>query len=305
MPANPDISRMVDEIREDHSRGAIELARQAAMVLKVAAEQSKASETDRFVHEVLGGARMLTLARPSMAPIRNIVGRLTSAVSSQARAMDLDGLREFTIARADQVLAESHQAVARIAGNALGLVGNGATLLTHSYSSTVLAAIRHIAAKQEGIHVTATRSGPGRAGEEVARQLAGSGVPVTLVHDVVAAPYVARAQAVVLGADAVCSQGVVNGVGSYQIAVLASALKTPVYVLCDSLKFDPALTREDADLEENACQMEVVSGLSRDVIASIPRFDFTPLELLAAVVTETGVLPPQKVPTYLRSISLT
>jgi len=76
------------------------------------------------------------------------------------------------------------------------------------------------------------------SGERTAGELAALGVPVTLVPDLrrwgAAMP---GCGLVLLGADGVAeSGGVVNRVGTFQIAVLAKALGKPLYVAAESFK---------------------------------------------------------------------
>ena len=54
MSVSAEISRLVNEMRNDRSHSAIELARQALVVLKTAAERSQAGNVERFLHEQRG-----------------------------------------------------------------------------------------------------------------------------------------------------------------------------------------------------------------------------------------------------------
>lgn len=303
MPICEEIARLVDEIQDDRSHGAIELARRALVILKTTAEHSQADDVDRFLHEQRGVVQVLTLTRLSMAPIRNVANRLMEVVSDRVGELDVRALRDFMVSKADEMVADTRQAVVRIARNTTGLVADGATIMTHSYSSTVVAALREVSSERRGIRVVVTRSGPGRTGEETARQLGGFGIPVTLIDDTTAAVHMPSVSILMLGADTVCADGVVNGIGSYQLAVVSAATRVPVYVLCDSLKFDPELTREDADLEdEEPSETFEPSGLPAGVAVSNPRFDFTPLELVTGIVTEDGVLSTADVVAHLKDM---
>ena len=246
---------------------------------------------------------MLALSRPSMAPIRNVACRLMRAVSDRAGQPDVRSLREFTVSKADEMVADSLSAVARIARNALRLVADGAVVITHSRNSTVVAALREVCSKRRDIRVVVTRSGPGGNGEQTARQLGGFGVPVTLIDDAAAALHVPSASAVLPGADTVCVDGVVNGIGSYQLAVISAAFGVPVYVLCDSLKFDPELAGEHVDLEDgDSSEVTGPSGLPPGVVVSSPRFDLAPLESITGIVTPVAVLQPADVAADLRDL---
>jgi len=303
MPICEEIARLVDEIQDDRSHGAIELARRALVILRTAAEHSQADDVDRFLHEQRGVVQVLILVRPSMAPIRNVANRLMKALSDRAEELDMRPLRDFMASKVDEMVADTRQAVVRIARNTLDLVADGTTIMTHSYSSTVVAALQEVCSQRRDIRVVVTRSGPGRTGEETTRQLNGFGIPVTLIDDNAVAVHMPSVNILMLGADTVCADGVVNAIGSYQLAVVGAATSVPVYVLCDSLKFDPELVREDADLENGEpTEVSEPSGLPAGVAISNPRFDFTPLELVTGIVTEDGVLSSADITAYLKDM---
>jgi len=107
-----------------------------------------------------------------------------------------------------------------------------------------------------------------------------------------------------LGADRVCADGkVVNGIGSYQLALVAERAGIPLYILCDTLKFNPRLSSEEVDLEERE-PSEVVepTRLPPGVSIKNPHFDITPLELITGIVTERGLLAPAAVISYVQEL---
>ena len=101
---SPEIISLIDEIRNDKVYGASQLARQAAGVLKVAAERSQAGSAEQFLLEQKAVGERLMSARPAMAPVFNIVGGLLSNISETATGMDLDSIRRLTISKADEVI---------------------------------------------------------------------------------------------------------------------------------------------------------------------------------------------------------
>jgi methylthioribose-1-phosphate isomerase len=113
--------------------------------------------------------------------------------------------------------------------------------------------------------------------------------------------YVSMVNNVVVGADRVCADGkVVNGIGTYQLALAAERSDVPFYVLCETLKFDPRLKSEKVDLEEKE-PSEVVElrKLPPEVKVKNPSFDITPLELITGIVTENGLLTTEEVISYM------
>jgi len=292
-----EVISLIDEIRNDKTHGASQLARQAANVLKVAAEQSQADNTKAFLQEQREIGERLMSARPAMAPIFNMVNGLLKAISEKSAEIELDLVKHFTISKADEVVNGSLQAVAQIAEHGSELIADGDKIMTHSYSSTVVAVLKAAFAKHRHIEVIATRSGPGRTGERIARELGLYGIPVTFIDDAAMGLYMRTVNRVVVGADRVCADGkVVNGIGTYQLALASEKANIPFYVLCETLKFDPRLSSDEVDLEEKEPSEVVESGkLPPEVRVKNPYFDITPLELITGIITENGLLMPEEV----------
>ena len=302
---SPETIRFIDEIRNDRTHGASELARQAAGVIKYTAGQCRAGSARRFLLEVEKVGQKLMSARPAMAPVYNIVRLLLGAISEEAVKREPDSLRQFAIYKADELIEGSLLAVDRIAGHASGLVGDGEVVMTHSYSSTVIAALKE-AFTRRNIRVITTRSGPGRAGERTAEQLSLYGAPVTFVDDTSIGLYISKADKVMVGADRVCADGmVVNGVGTYLLALATKAAGIPFYVPCETLKFDPRLRGEEVDLEEKDPSEVVEPGrLPPMVMVSNLYFDITPPELISGIVTEDGLLRVEEAIKYMRRAAI-
>lgn len=171
--------------------------------------------------------------------------------------------------------------------------------MTHSYSSTVVALLEESASRRRGIKVVVTRSGSGRTGEEIARRLGDSGLPVTFVDDTAVGIYIPAVNKVLLGADTVFAAGFLSGVGSYQLAVLAARNSVPIYVLADILKFDATPGRREFDIEDrDGAELADPPGLGKMVSIRNPHFDITPLELVTGVVTERGLMKQDAVITF-------
>jgi len=214
-------------------------------------------------------------------------------------------LREFTLSMIDKLIGESLQALAKIISYGRDVITENDRIMTHSYSSTVLAFLEESASRRDSIEVVVTRSGPGRTGEAIVRQLSDSGLLVTFIDDTAVGLNMPEVNKVLLGADTVSADGVVNGVGSYQVTVLAARHSVPVYVLADTLKFDTTTGHREFDIE-NRDNTELVApaDLTQTVSIRNPHFDITPLELVTGVVTERGIMTPDAIIAFLNNQSI-
>jgi eIF-2B alpha/beta/delta-like uncharacterized protein len=298
---NPEIISLIEEIKSDKVHGASQLARQAVGVLRFVAEQSQADSTSEFLLELKAIGKRLRATRPAMAPVFNIVSRFLGALSRVSVDVGLETIKSLAISKADELANDSLQAIAQIVSHGAKLITDGDRIMTHSYSSTVMAVLKEAFAKHKRIEIIATRSGPGRTGERIAQELGRSGLPVTFIDDAAMGLYIAVASKVMVGADRVCADGdIINGIGTYQLALAAKKAGIPFYVLCETLKFDLRLKSGEVDLEEKEPSEIVEPGaLPIGVRVKNPYFDITPLELVTGVVTEDGLLTPQQVISYM------
>ena len=138
MNINNKITRLTDEIRNDKTQGASQLARHAMAVLKFAAEHSQADSVEQLLEELKGVGEGLTAARPAMASIFNIVNRYMGALSPVSPDQGVAYFKSLAVSKADELARVSLQAIAEITSCGLGLIAEGDKIMTHSYSSTVV-----------------------------------------------------------------------------------------------------------------------------------------------------------------------
>jgi ribose 1,5-bisphosphate isomerase len=290
MTVSPGIEKLIIEIRDDRTHGASQLSRQALEVMKTAASRSRAKNATELYHELAEIAARLKDVRPSMVPIFNAVARIENSLKA-ANAEPVDSLRQRVSAGVDEQVQSALSALTALAAYSAHLLNPEDVVLTHSYSSTVAAALKE-AHRSKGIKAIVTRSGAGRTGERLAWELNLAGVPVTFIDDSAVGFYIKTVQKVLVGADRICADGgLVNGIGTALVAQAAKNAGVPFYVLCDTLKFDCRLKSSEVVLEEKD-PAEVVSpgALPTEITVKNPYFDITPPELITGIVTEVGLV---------------
>ena len=151
------------------------------------------------------------------------------------------------------------------------------------------------------IHVFADETRPLLQGARLtAWELQNQGIPVTVLPDAAAATLLrqGRVQAVITGADRIAANGdTANKIGTYPLAVLAQRHGVPFYVAAPSSTFDPQTAHgEEIEIEQRDPQEVRRFGSAlvtpEQIPAFNPAFDITPAELIAAFITEQGVLRP-------------
>ena len=109
-----------------------------------------------------------------------------------------------------------------------------------------------------------------------------------------------RVQAVITGADRIAANGdTANKIGTFSVATLAQALGIPFYVAAPATTFDLSIaTGAEIPIEQRAAE-EITSGFGTQTApdgATVynPAFDVTPAELIAAIITDRGVVQPSE-----------
>ncbi len=303
MPVPPEIRNYIEQIRSDRNHGASELARLSIEILKFAITKSNASSREQFINDLNFVADNLYLARPVMAPIKNAI-RLFQKQLSENMSNDLNALKKTSLVIADNIINTSLAAVNKIAEYATSVLVNGDVIMTQSFSSTVADAFK-TGGKKYTLNAIVTRSGTSKIGEMTAQVIQGYGVRVTYIDDTAIGLYINQVKKVFVGADRICSDGsVVNGIGTYLMALAANKHNIPVYILCESLKIDPTLKSDEADLEEKNPNEMIIQGVFPPAITvKNPYFDITPVELITGLITEDGIIPQSEISAYIKKLS--
>ena len=101
---------------------------------------------------------------------------------------------------------------------------------------------------------------------------------------------------VVVGADRIVKDAVVNKIGTYTIAVIAHEHGVPFYVAAPKSTFDMNRLAGDVVVEERSTE-EVDRYCGEQVAHKVvhvinPAFDVTPMKYVTAIICEEGVLSP-------------
>ena len=161
-------------------------------------------------------------------------------------------------------------------------------IVTVSYSATVAGVIEALA-QRRSVRVACAEGRPALEGRWLASRLAAAGVPVDCYLDAALDHALDSADAVLVGADTVAAAWFLNKSGTRMVAASATQRGIPVYVVAGREKF--AARRIAEALSERAgAPPEVWADPPAGVIVLNPYFERIPLDLVAAVISDVGVL---------------
>lgn len=206
--------------------------------------------------------------------------------------------KEELVRRGEKFAGMSLTSRTHIANIGNSFVQDGFTVLTHGNSRVVTALLLGAANSNRQFNVIITEGMPDIYNNENTITLyRNAGIPTTLIPDCAVASIMEQVDLCLVGAEGVMENGgIINKVGTYQIAIVAKALKKPFYVAVESYKFArmyPLSQRDVADLYQKKPTAEDNSS-SNDSVGTSP-VDFTPAEYISLLFTDLGVLTPAAV----------
>ncbi|MCR4439451.1 MAG: hypothetical protein QHJ34_06685 [bacterium] len=289
--------RILQKIREDHVSGASVLAAKAAACFLAFLDERRQVPPARVMEGLIDLGCALLAAQPGNGPIFNLVNSLLLRLSGEvSEGEDSTELLRVARGHVNSWLQVSHVALCEIAAAAGALIKDGDIVLTHSYSSSVLAGLKQAKAADRRFKAIVTESRPLLEGRLLAKELAALGLPVTLLVDAAAPALVADVNLVLVGADMVTEHFIVNKIGTRAIAVAAQQVEVPVFAVSELSKCLPRAHAGGFQAERHPRQ--VWARAPRRVEVRNINFEAVPLELVTGVVTEQGVMRPADMRLY-------
>lgn len=285
----PSLEELLQQIREDNRSGAAQLAEKGAQLLLACLKSEDAEE-------IWALGKALVDAQPSMAPMVNLINHLFEAIESLE---DPQAIKEKGTASVQQFLEGLIMGVERIKRYGLALLKDKRKAITHSYSSTVLDVLGHA----KGIEVICPESRPLLEGLRTAQELGERGIRTRIVVDSAAPSLMGECDVVMVGADAITPEVVVNKIGTYALALAARERKVPFYVLAGTEKFLPPPFSEALRIEERDPKEVTQEAILNSKVEN-RYFDTTPLDLITGVVTQDGVIAGEEVQKRLEHMTI-
>lgn len=294
------VAEVGEAIRELRVRGAPLLGLTGACAIAIAATERGTDDAtlDAAVREI-------DATRPTAADLGAALRRARDHALTMPAADRAEGLWRHAARVLDERLAEDRA----LAEHGSQLFEPGSAVLTHcntgalatGATGTALGVIAAAHARGLVTRCYATETRPLLQGARLtAWELGKLGIAGTLLPDTAATSLLAsgNVQAVITGADRIAANGdTANKIGTYGLALAAARHGVPFYIAAPETTVDrdcpdgaaiPIEFRDAAEVGGFGSVRWAPDGLD----AYNPAFDVTPAELIAAIVTERGVLRP-------------
>ncbi len=293
---------MAEAIKTMKIRGAPLLGAAAAFALALTAYHSKTKSKEKLLDELENAARIVKETRPTAVNLFWAIDRILS--KAQNSSGNAEHLKSLVVEEAQKIADEDATANRLIGKNGAELIHDGDVVLTHCNAGelatveygTALGVIRAAWEQGKKIRVIATETRPKLQGAKLTTyELKREGIPVTLITDNMVG-YVMHRQLVskvIVGADRIVQDAVINKIGTFSIAVLAMEHHVPFYVAAPKSTFDLARKSTDVTIEERDAKEVTQIGSHQIVTEGVdvlnPAFDITPLKYVSAIISESGI----------------
>lgn len=290
-------------IKEMRMRGAPLIGVAAAYGLALTAYHSKVEKREELMRQIEDSAKVLKETRPTAVNLFWAVDRILK--KTRETSGDAKAVVKVVVDEAQKMADEDVRVNRKIGEHGSKLIGNRDAILTHCNAGslatvdygTALGIVRTAWEQGKEIKVVATETRPRLQGARLTvYELKRDGIPVTLITDNMVGYVMSKRliDKVVVGADRIVRDAVINKIGTYTIAVLAHEHNVPFYVAAPKSTFDLIHASKDVIVEERNSKEVTYVGSQRiapiGVKALNPAFDITPMRYVSAIICETGVL---------------
>jgi methylthioribose-1-phosphate isomerase len=303
--------QLASAIRDMKIRGAPLIGVAAAYALALTAYHSKVKTKKELTKEIEESASLLKRTRPTAVNLFWAVDRIMR--KARKTTGTANAVAKAVITEANKMADEDVEATCKMGEHGSVLLNDGDVILTHCNAGslatvdygTALGVIRVAWERGKKISVIATETRPKLQGARLtAYELKRDGIPVTLITDGMVGYVMQKrlANKVIVGADRIVRDAVINKIGTFGIAVLAREHKIPFYVAAPTSTFDLTQSASEVVIEER--KPEEVTHLGTKKIAPNgvkvlnPAFDITPMRYITAIICETDVLSPKDLERY-------
>ena len=220
------------------------------------------------------------------------------------RADDFQAIRTHLVSNGKLFASRAKEARGKIAGLAARFLGDGSTVMTCGNSRCVELAIKGAVQAGKRLKVAYVVNDPGDAERcQTLDYLKGTSIPVAMIPAHAVALALSSTSMVIVGAEGVVENGgIFSGMGTYQLGLLAKTAGKPFYVAVESHKFVrmfPLGKPGTGGLDIGPTFKTGSQQKSRDSKdhkeEGQEKLDFTPPELITALITESGVHTPSAV----------
>jgi ribose 1,5-bisphosphate isomerase len=284
-----------EKIKSLKVQGARNVAIAAIKSLQTLAKKQKVKNKTEFLKKLLEAKEILFLSRETEPLMRNSVRWIINQVENST-AESVKELAKTVYLSSQHFLNSLKETKEKIAEIGARRINDKSTILTHCHSSSVTHLLKKAKQYGKSFEIICTETRPAFQGKITAKELLNLNVKTTLIVDSAARFFMNKVDYVIIGADAITSEGnIINKIGTSMIALAAHEARTPLYVVSELLKFDPATMYGDYEKIEERNPGEIWRNPPKKLIIRNPAFDVTRRNYIHGIICEVGIVSPHSI----------
>lgn len=288
------------KIRRLEIQGARNVAIATIKAIEALAAQTEAPRKKDFLRELAKVKNTFFVSRPTEPLMRNALRLIINRVE-KSEEKNVKKLAEIVSLASEQFLSDLEDSSKKIAEIGARRIRHNSVVLTHCHSSTVTNLLKRAKHKGREFEVICTETRPAFQGQTTAKEMLEMGVKTSFIVDSAARFFMNNVDLVLVGADAITSEGnVINKIGTSTIALVAHEARTPFYVASELLKFDPATMYGDYEKIEERGPSEIWKNPPKNLVIRNPAFDVTRRGFIHGIICEEGIISPHSITEVMR-----
>ncbi len=275
---------VVNDIKNLKIQGASEIAKAAVIDLNSCGNRLRSKTRDDFIEELEVRAEKLKGARPTEPALQNCVNSAMSKMK-RSKSTEMLKLKKELFMHCKEEVLRIKTYMKKIEEFGVSVIPENSIVLTHCHSHNVV----NILKKADPVKVFATETRPRFQGRLTAKEISSAGIETEQIVDDAVADVMKQVDLVIIGADAITKDGVVNKVGSKMIAEIAFDYKRPLYVAASTLKI---IDKIDIEVRDSS---EVWKDAPKNIKIKNYAFDVVPYKHITKIITEKGLKTPKQI----------
>lgn len=204
----------------------------------------------------------------------------------KSKEKNLNELKKILIKDIEKILEQKKKAEEKIYEFTENLIFDGAKILTHCYSTSVLNSIKKAKEKGKNFSVINTETRPNFTGRLTSKFLNDLNIKNIHISDFGISRIIDDIDFVLIGCEAIEENGIINKIGSKVISIVANFYNKKFYVLGQSLKFCKC---KEKYLEKKRKSNEIWDINDKILIENFA-YDFVEKKQISAIISEYGKL---------------
>ncbi len=173
--------------------------------------------------------------------------------------------------------------------NYSNFIPQDAKILTHCYSKTVIGILQNARNSGKNFTVINTETRPNFTGRMTSKEISKYGIKNIHINDSAVAHFIKDINFILIGCDAIDEYGILNKIGTLNIAIIAKFERKPVYVAVPSVKF--CKENKLSEIKELRKKEEIwVENKNLNIEIENIAYDFVDKDLISKVISEFGIL---------------